>query len=779
MSDEKAPYLDETLPIEERVADLLSRMNVHEKIAQLGGVEPVENLVFSEEKFEERTEHGAGQISMIAGHSELGPRDIAEMANRLQKHLIENTRLGIPAIVHEECCAGFMARGATCFPQIIGVASAWSPDLVEEMASVFRIQMRAVGAHQGLSPVIDIARDPRWGRTEETFGEDPYLASIMGVSYVNGLQGADLKEGIAATAKHFVGYGLSAGGMNWAPVFLPQRELREVYMAPFEAVIKEAGIASVMNAYHELDGIPCGCSKELLTDILRGEWGFDGIIVSDYHTVVMLTQYHRVAADKAEAARMALEAGLDIELPHTSCYGRPLRDAVEKGAVSEELIDETVARVLKMKFRMGLFENPYVDAGAAEAVFDTPEQRSLAREIAAKSMVLLKNKGGLLPLGKDLSSIAVIGPSADDVRNMVGDYSHVSHVELVGMGAQEPATLGAESLPAGEPVAMISVLEGITNSVSSATAVHYAKGCDVTGDSQEGFAEAMEAAKKADVAIVVVGDKSGLGFDCTSGEFRDRVDINLPGEQEALVKAVHETGTPTVVVLLNGRPMSISWIAENVAAVIEAWKPGEEGGSVVADVLFGDLNPGGKLPITLPRATGQIPIFYNRKPSGSRSVIYGDYVDCSLTPLFAFGHGLSYTKFEFANLRIDPGTVEIGGEVKISVDLENVGEREGDEVVQLYVHDAEANITRPVKELKGFKRLPLRPGEKKTVTFTLFANQLGFYDENMDFVVEPGAIEVMIGAASDDIRLSGEFEIGGETKEISKAKKFFSATEVS
>ncbi|NQU07012.1 MAG: glycoside hydrolase family 3 protein, partial [Candidatus Abyssubacteria bacterium] len=417
----KKTYRDSSHPVEQRVADLLGQMTLDEKIAQLGAVEPIENLSFSEETFMSRIEHGTGQISMIGGHSTLGPTGIAELANRLQKRLIENTRLGVPAIVHEECCSGFMARGATCFPQIIGVASAWSPDLVEEMAAVFRIQMRAVGVHQGLAPVLDVARDPRWGRTEETFGEDPYLSSIMGVAYVNGLQGADLKEGIAATAKHFVGYGLSAGGMNWAPVYLPERELREVYMKPFEAVVKEAGIASVMNAYHELDGIPCGCSKELLTDILRDEWGFDGIVVSDYHTVIMLTQYHRVAADKAEAARLALEAGLDIELPHTSCYGAPLRDAVEKGAVSEELIDETVARILKMKFRMGLFENPYVDAGAAEAVFDTPEQRSLAREIAAKSMVLLKNEGDLLPLEKDLSSIAVIGPNADDIRNMVGD----------------------------------------------------------------------------------------------------------------------------------------------------------------------------------------------------------------------------------------------------------------------------------------------------------------------------------------------------------------------
>jgi beta-glucosidase len=770
--------MDPNLPIDERVADLLSRMTMDEKIAQLGSVEPNENLTFPEELFKERTKNGTGQLTRIAGASRLGPKDSAEMANRLQKHLVENTRLGIPAMVHEECCSGYMACGATCFPQIIGVASAWTPELVEEMASVFRVQMRAVGAHEGLSPVIDIARDPRWGRTEETFGEDPYMVSRMGVAYIKGLQGPDLKGGIAATAKHYVGYGLSAGGMNWAPVFLPERELREVYMTPFEAAVKEAKLATLMNAYHELDGIPCGGSKRLLTEILRDEWGFDGIVVSDYHTIPMLDHYHHVAIDRADAARIALEAGLDIELPHTSCYGKPLRAAIEDGAVSEALIDETVARVLKMKFRLGIFEKPYVDPAAAEEVFDTPRQRSLALEIARKSMVLLKNKDNLLPLQKDLSSIAVIGPNADDARNLAGDYSHFSQIELAATAGATAQSSGGEKLPEGKPVPMTTILDGIKRKTSSATEVSYAKGCDVMGDSKDGFAEAVEAAKAADIAVVVVGDKSGLSLDCSSGEFRDRADIGLPGVQQQLVEAVCETGTPVVLVLMNGRPTSIPWIAENAPAILEAWLPGEEGGNAVADILFGDYNPGGKLPITIPRATGQIPIFYNRKPSGSRSFIYGDYVDCSMTPLFAFGHGLSYTQFEFDNLHIESPKAKIGESMRIGFDVENVGDREGDEVVQLYVHDAEAKVTRPIQELKGFKRLTLAPGETKTVTFTLFVNQLGFYNENMDFVVEPGAIEVMIGAASDDIRLSGQFEIVGEAADISHSKVFFSTAEV-
>ncbi len=775
---ERAAHLDPALPVEERVADLLARMTLDEKLAQLGGVEPIENLAFSEELFRSRTSDGAGQISMIGGHSKLGPKDVAELANKLQSHLVENSRLGIPAIVHEECLSGYMARGATCFPQIIGVASTWSPELVEEMALVLRFQMRAAGAHQGLSPVLDVARDPRWGRTEETYGEDPYLVSRMGVAYVRGLQGPDLKDGIAATAKHFVGYGVSAGGMNWAPAYIPPRELHEVYMMPFEAAVKEAGLASVMNAYNELDGEPCGCSKELLTDILRNEWGFDGIVVSDYHTIIMLFQYHHVARDRAEAAAMALEAGLDVELPHTSCYGRPLRDAVDKGMVSEALIDETVARILKMKFRLGLFDRPAVYAEEAPDAFETPQQRSLARSIAQKSMVLLKNKDALLPLSRDLSSIAVIGPNADDVRNMLGDYHHPSHIELITEVQGASAEDISEILPEGEPVSMMSVLEGIRQKVSPETTVHHARGCDVIGDSKEGFAEAVEIARKSDIAILVVGGKSGLAKSCTSGEFRDRADIGLPGVQEELVRAVFETGTPVVVVLVSGRPLSIPWIAEHAPAVLEAWLPGEEGADAVAGTLFGDYNPGGKLPITIPRSAGQIPIFYNHKPSGCRSVIYGDYVSTSCTPLFAFGHGLSYTRFEYDGLRIEPDRVAMGGKVKVAVDVRNVGERAGDEVVQLYVHDAEAKVTRPVKELKGFRRIALEPGEKKNIAFALSVNQLGFYNENMEFVVEPGTIEVMVGSASDDIRLSGEFEITGETTEIGKAKVFFSEVKV-
>lgn len=782
--ESKAVYLDPAQPTERRVNDLLSRMTLDEKLAQLSAVwvyELLEEMTFSDEKARKLIGSGIGQITRIGGASNLGPVASAELANRIQAFLVENTRLGIPAIVHEECCSGYMAKGATCFPQIIGLASTWEPELAEKMTSVIRTQMKSVGAHQGLAPVLDVTRDPRWGRVEETFGEDPYLVSRMGTSYVKGLQGADLKQGIISTGKHFVGYGMSEGGMNWSPAHLLPRELREVFLTPFEAAIREAGLASIMNAYHELDGIPCGSSKELLTAILRNHLGFDGIVVSDYMAINMLADYHHVAKDKGEAARLALEAGIDLELPSTDCYGQPLRQAVEGGTIGESLLDEAVRRVLRMKFLLGLFENPYVDVERVSEVFDTPEQRTLARQIAQRSIVLLKNEGDLLPLKKAISSIAVIGPNADSIRNMLGDYAYPAHIEfmefMLSGDVIETPTPGKMEL--GDTyVPMRSVLEGIKGRISPQTRLYYAKGCDVTGESREGFAEAIAVARKSEVVVLVVGGKSGLTPDCTCGEFRDRADIGLPGVQEELVRAIYETGTPVVAVLINGRPYAIPWIAEHIPAIVEAWLPAEEGGEAVADVLFGDYNPGGKLPITFPRAVGQIPIFYGHKPSGGRSFLYGDYVSLSARPLFPFGHGLSYTRFAFDNLQIAPKQVGAEGKVRISVEVKNVGEREGDEVVQLYVHDVLSSVTRPVKELKGFKRITLEPGEKRTVTFTLAVSQLGFYNRDMEFVVEPGAVEVMVGSSSEDIRLSGEFEIIGETTATGLTRTFFSTADV-
>jgi beta-xylosidase len=752
---------------DQRVADLLSRMTLDEKLAQLGGVwstSLLEGGAFSEALAREKLRHGTGHMTRIGGATVFTPVESARVANAIQNFLVEHTRLGIPAIIHEESCAGYLARGATCFPQAIGLASTWEPQLIEAMTGVIRAQIRAVGAHHSLAPVLDVARDPRWGRTEETFGEDPHLIGRMGVAYVRGLQGPDLARGVVATGKHFVGYGASEGGMNWAPAHIARRELLEVYVAPFAAAIKEAQLASIMNAYNEIDGVPAGASKELLTDLLRGQLGFDGVVVSDYFTVPTLLNYHRIAHDESEAACRALEAGIDVELPALRCYGEPLRQALREGRIDIALVDAAVRRVLRMKFQLGLFEQPYVDAEVAGALFDTAEQRTLAHRIAQKSIVLLKNAGGLLPLAKTLPSIAVIGPNADSIRALQGDYHYPAHLEIVfgdvAEGDLSPRPEGGVNL-AQHFVPMVSVLQGVKRKVSAATVIHHAPGCEVLGASRDGFAAAVAAAKQSEVAIVVVGDKAGLVDGCTSGESIDRADLGLPGVQQALVEAIVATGRPVVVVLINGRPLALPWIAEHVPAVLEAWLPGEEGGTAVADVLFGDYNPGGKLPVSLPVTVGQVPAYYNHKPSGGRSNWKGDYVGVSSRPLFAFGHGLSFTRFEYADLQVQPRTARAADAVQVAVDVTNVGERHGEEVVQLYVHDVVASVTRPVKELKGFQRVALAPGARQRVSFTLPVSALAFYDRQMQHIVEPGTIEVMIGSSSEDIRLSGQFEVVG------------------
>ena len=750
--------------IDARVKDLLSRMTLEEKIYQLGAVwgnEVIESGKFSREKAERLIKNGIGQISRPSASTGLPPREVAALVNEIQRFLVENTRLGIPAMMHEECLNGFMAKGATIFPQNIGLASSWEPGLIGKITEVIRMQMRAAGVHQGLAPVLDVARDPRWGRVEETFGEDPYLVARMGVSYVKGLRGEDIRQGVVATLKHFAGYGLSEGGLNWAPSHIPPRMLREVFLYPFKEAIKEGGALSVMNAYQEIDGIPCGASEELLRDILRKEWGFQGIVVSDYYAILMLQAYHRIAADRSDAAKLAIMAGIDVELPRYDCYADPLKEQVENGAVSKELIDRAVSRILGLKMMLGLFENPYVEAEGTAKVFDAPDHRKLALEAARKSMVLLKNEDNILPLTKSIETIAVIGPNADSRRNLLGDYTYPAHTRILEiMRSESDSPPQATDVPADQiGVPVVSILEGIRAKVSVNTKVLYAEGCEVNSASKDGFDEAIKSAQAADVAVVVVGGKSGLTLDCTCGEMRDRAELGLPGVQEDLVKAVYETGTPTVVILINGRPFTLAWIAEKIPAIIEAWLPGEEGGNAVADVLFGDYNPGGKLPLSFPEKIGQIPVYYGHKPSGARSQLWGNYVDASTTPIFEFGYGLSYTTFKFSRLRIEPNQVPLGGKVWIKVDIENTGTRAGEEVVQLYINDLVASITRPVKQLKGFQRIALKPAETKTVEFELSTELLDFYDKDMKLVVEPGVFKVMVGRSSRDIVLDGEFEI--------------------
>ena len=763
--DRDAPYRDSTLPIEARVEDLLARMLPEEKVAQLGSAWMFE-LVRGEEIDDDGVaaicRHGLGQITRIAGASTLTADKVACLANELQRRLIEGTRLGIPAIVHEEICSGLMARGSTVYPQAIGVASTFEPELNAAMADGIRVQMRKAGSHQGLSPVLDVVRDPRWGRTEETYGEDPYLVACMGTAFVEGLQGRDLAAGVIATAKHLVGYGASEGGMNWAPAHVPDRELREVFLHPFEAAVRVGGLASVMNGYHELDGVPCAASEHLLNGILRDAWGFEGIVVADYFSVDQLAVYHGLARSKSEAAIVALRAGIDVELPSSDCFAEPLLRALETGDMDTAAVDVALRRVLRLKFALGLFEHPYVDASEALAAVDTDAHRSLAATIARKSLVLLRNEG-VLPLGRAPGKIAVIGPNADEVRNLFGDYAYPAHIEsLAEMGGAESAF--DVPLPADhdlQPVEVpgLSVLEALRATYGDA--VGYARGCAVNDDDASGVSEAVELAAAADVVVLVVGDKAGLTLSCTSGEGRDRSSLQLPGVQEDLARAVLATGTPVVTVLVVGRPCGSEELHRRSAAVLLAWLPGQEGGPAIAEALAGTVNPGGKLPISFPRSVGQLPVFYGHKVSGGRSHWHGEYVDGPTSPLYPFGHGLSYTTFTLVDPAVPTPTAGPGDSIVVSVSIANTGSVAGEEVVQVYVRDLHASVTRPVLELKSFARVAVAAEASRSVRFEIPVGQVGFYDADLTYVVEAGEIEVFVGTSSADLVAAGTVTIVG------------------
>lgn len=751
-----------------RLRDLLARMTLDEKLAQLTsywfndlqtGQQP------SLPKMQALLKHGIGQVSRLGGSSTLPPQEVARAGNQIQRFLVEHTRLGIPAILHEECCLGYLGLGGTIYPQIIGLASAWSPALVEQVTTQIRAQMLAVGARQGLSPVLDLAVDPRWGRTEETFGEDPYLASQLGMAYVRGVQGEDWEHGLMATGKHFVGHSLSLGGLNCAPAQVGPRALWDTFLVPFQAAIQKAGLRSIMNAYPELDGEVVAASRRILTGLLRDQLGFEGLVVSDYHAILMIHTFHRAAADRSTAARLALQAGIDVELPTCNCYGAPLREALEAGQCSLEEVDAAVWRVLQAKIALGLLDNPYVDEGAVMASFETPAQRQLARQAACQSMVLLKNDG-LLPLRKT-GVIALIGPNAAEPRHLIGDYSYPGMFELMTRAPMEGSAFITGVDPAslrGDAVRVPSVLEGLQAHLGDQAQVLYARGCHLTDPDRSGFDEALQIAARADVIILVLGDKSGLVPDCTCGETRDRADLGLPGVQEELARAVSALGKPVVVVLVNGRPLAIPWLDEHASAILEAWLPGEEGAAALAEILFGDANPGGRLPITFPRSVGQLPVYYNHKPTGNSSYWYVDYVETPAAPLYPFGHGLTYTTFAYSDLRISTASATQDEVIDISLAVTNSGSRPGTEVVQLYVCDEYASIPRPLKELKGFASLSLAPGESRRLAFHLPVDLLAFHDENLRLILEPGPVRVMLGASSADIRLEATIEISGAGK---------------
>jgi beta-glucosidase len=768
-------YRDSTRSVDERVADLLARMTLDEKLAQLGSAwvfQLADAEGFDAERAAPVLDGGIGHVTRVCGASGFTAAEAAAFNNDLQQHLRDHSRLGIPAIVHEEICAGLMAREATVFPQAIGVAATFRPELNAELADAVRLQMRAIGAHHGLSPVLDVCRDPRWGRLEETYGEDPHLVTQMGLAYIRGLQGDDLTEGVVATAKHFVGYGASEGGFNWAPAHLNERELRDVYMRPFEAAVRTARLGSVMNGYHEIDGIPCGANRWLLDDVLRGEWGFDGTVVSDYFAVRQLESYHHVAASGRDAAALALTTGIDVELPGTDCYAGDLRDALTDGALTVGDIDRAVARVLTSKFRLGLFDIPSVDPAGAATHTRTRQQRDLAQRIAADSIVLLRNDG-LLPL-REPRSVAVIGPNAATPRNMVGDYAYICHVESLLDMARSGGSVFAIPIDPDMTIDDFdnlghvgTVLDSLVTALPQAS-IRHAQGCGVNDHDRSGFAEAVRVAAESDVAILVMGDKAGLTPDCTTGETRDVASLSLPGVQEDLVLAVAATGTPVVLVLVAGRPSGSPAVHAAARAVLHAWLPGEVGADAIAGALMGTVNPGGKLPVSYPLSSGQIPVFYGHKVSGGRSYWRGEYVDMSNRPLYPFGFGLSYTSFAVTTAPLGDPIVTAGDVFGVTVTIRNVGDTRGDEVVQVYTRDPVASVTRPVLELQSFARVTLDAGEQATIDFEIAVADLGFHDRSGRYVVEAGEVEVFVGTSATDVTQAGTVTVKGDSAVVAQ-----------
>ncbi|HEX6477395.1 MAG TPA: glycoside hydrolase family 3 N-terminal domain-containing protein [Ktedonobacteraceae bacterium] len=768
----KQLYRDPNAPIEERVEHLLSLMTLDEKLAQLGclwSTAFVSAGSFDPDAVAEMMPHGIGEVTRIGASTGLHPQESAALMNAIQKVAIERTRLGIPVIVHEESTGGFLHRDATVFPQGLGLAATWNPNLVKEVAGVIRTQMMAVGARHTLAPVLDVARDPRWGRVEETYGEEPVLSGIIGTAYVQGLQSSDLRHGVAATGKHFLGYAMSEGGRNWGPVQCGPRELREVYAEPFATVIRNAGLATMMNSYASVDGIPCAGSPAILTGLLRDELGFSGVVVADYSAVLQLMTYHHVAGSKGEAARLALTAGLDMELPAVDCYGAPLKAEVEAGRVPMEFVDTAVRRVLRLKFQLGLFEHPYVDAAAANAVFQTPEQRNLARQAVAESTILLTNKG-ILPLAPTVKRIAVVGPGANDERLLQGDYHYPAHLEIIYKAPQNVEVAGMDIpqangnyRPGPYYTPHVTPLAGLHAALGNDVEVRYARGCEVLGNNRSGFAEAVQVAREADVAIVLVAGRSGLLRPATSGEGNDAVNLDLTGVQQELIEAIADTGTPLVVVVLSGRVHTLASIAARADALLQVFPPGEEGGNGLADVLTGRVNPSGRLPVSMPRSVGQVPNHVGFRAGGDIAMLFGDYSDSPTSPLFAFGHGLSYATFAYNDLTVE--ATSTAEPIRVSIEVRNSGERAGEEVVQIYYRDVVASVTRPQRMLLGFARLSLKPGQACRVMFTVHPSRLAFYNPDMRFVTEPGAFTFSIGASSADIRAEQTVTLDGQVVE--------------
>ncbi len=746
--DTLPPYKNADLVVDLRVKDLLSRMTLEEKVAQLTSLDEYrldryDSILVLDEQgnftsvFKERLKHGIGEFSRPAGNLlrldrpsyRSKPSEVAKFTNQLQKYVLENTRLGIPIMFHEEALHGLASVDATVFPQAISLASTWEPALIQDVFSCVAKEVRAIGAQHALTPVLDIARDLRWGRVEETYGEDPFLAGEIGVACIKGFQGGTTQidgDHIIATLKHFAVHGQPEGGLNIAPGNYSERVIREQFLPPFERAVREAGALSIMAAYSEVDGIPCHANHWLLKDVLRNEWGFNGMVISDYEGINKLKSDHRIVNDLSEAAKTALEAGVDLELPSSMCYPL-LAELVANGSVDEKIIDQSVARILRMKFLTGLFENPYVDEAKADNILGNEKHAELALEAARKSIILLKNDKELLPLQTDkYKTIAVIGPNA------------------------APCVLGGYS---GKPRTEVGLLEGLKLKIGDKVNVSYAKGCEITIPNPTNrkkpsltsieidnalIAEAVAVARKADIVILAVG-----GNEHDTSEGGDRNSLQFVGNQDKLVKAIYETKVPVVAVLINGRPITDTFLAEKIPAILECWYGGQHSGTAIAEVLFGAVNPGGKLPLTIPRSVGDLPSYYYKKPSQNRAYLFSDN-----SPLYPFGYGLSYTTFQFDKLMLSKSEMDRNDSTVVSINITNTGKVTGDEVVQLYIRDVVSSVTRPIKELKGFKRLTLKPGQTETCSFSITPDQLSFLDGNMKKIVEPGIFQIMVGNSS-------------------------------
>jgi len=752
-ADDTPLYKNPSVPVPARVEDLLGRMTLEEKVAQLEAVWQGKVAIFDDKlqfdpaKASKVYPNGIGQLTRPGDRKgavspRVAPwRDVREtiaLVNGVQHWAVEKTRLGIPVLFHEEGLHGYAGISTTMFPQAMALASSWDPELVRQVDSVVAREIRARGVSLVLSPVVDVARDPRWGRIEETFGEDPYLVGELGVAAVRGLQGDSLPlaDGkVFATLKHMTGHGQPESGTNVGPAVISPRTLRDVFLPPFEQVVKRTNIHAVMASYNEIDGIPSHANSWLLQDLLRGEWGYQGAIVSDYSGIDQLDTLHHVEPDFKSAGIRALKAGVDMDLPDGESF-RFLPEAVKEGKVSKDLIDRAVRHVLEIKFLAGLFEHPYADAGAAEALTGNDDARAVALKAAREGAVLLKNDGALPFDAAQIKTLAVIGPNAGVVR--LGGYS-------------------------GFPRQAVSVLDGLKAKLKDKVKLVSAEGVKITEDDDwwadevkladpaenaRLIKEAVKVAQGADHILLVLGDTeqtSREGWD--PKHLGDRTSLDLVGQQYDLARAIFALKKPTVVLLLNGRPPSMAEISEKADALIEGWYLGQEGGTAVADILFGDTNPGGKLPVTIPRSVGQLPNYYARKPSARRGYLF-DTTD----PLYPFGWGLSYTKFELGAPVLSAASIKPDGEVKVAVEVKNSGKRAGDEVVQLYIHQLVSSATRPVKELRGFQRVSLQPGEMRTVTFTLNAQSLRYWNAEMKRVVEPGEFEIMAGDNSADLK---------------------------